>query len=66
MKTEMRRELARQPFEQKIRQVGQLMQLSAKVKSHTRDKAFDGAELSESVLARDWDSPREDAAGKQL
>ena len=32
MKTDMRRTLARQPFEQKIRQVGQLLQLSAKVK----------------------------------
>jgi len=33
MKTDMRRELARQPFEQKIRQVGQLIKLSATVKS---------------------------------
>ena len=66
MKTELRRNLARQPFEEKIRQVGQLIQLSAKVKSGTRDKAFNGAKLSESVLARDWDSPREDAAGKKL
>ena len=66
MKTEMRRELARQPFEEKIRQVGQLIQLSAKVKSRTRDKAFNGAESSESVLGRDWDSPREDAAWKKL
>ena len=32
MKTDMRRTLARQPFEQKIRQIGQLLQLSAKVK----------------------------------
>ena len=66
MKTEMRRELARQPFEEKIRQVGQLIQLSAKVKSRTRNEAFNGAKLSESVLARDWDSPREDAAWKKL
>jgi hypothetical protein len=33
MKTDMRRTLARQPFEQKIRQIGQLLQLSAKVKT---------------------------------
>jgi hypothetical protein len=66
MKIEMRRELARQPFEQKIRQVGQLIQLSSKVKSRTRNEAFNGAKLSESVLVRDWDSPREDAAGKKL
>jgi hypothetical protein len=32
MKTDLRRTLARQPFEQKIRQIGQLLQLSAKVK----------------------------------
>ena len=33
MKTDMRRELARQPFEEKIRKVGQLIKLSASVKS---------------------------------
>jgi hypothetical protein len=33
MKTAMRRELARQPFEEKIRKVGQLIKLSATVKS---------------------------------
>ena len=33
MKAEMRRQLARQPFEQKIRKVGQLIKLSASVKS---------------------------------
>jgi len=33
MKTDMRRELARQPFEQKIRQVGQLIKISATGKS---------------------------------
>ena len=32
MKTDMRRELARQRFEEKIRKVGQLIQLSAKLK----------------------------------
>jgi hypothetical protein len=33
MKTEMRRELARQPFPEKIRQVAQLIQLAAKMKA---------------------------------
>jgi hypothetical protein len=33
MKTDMRRELARQPFEEKIRKVGQLIKLSATMKS---------------------------------
>ena len=28
--------------------------------------SFDGAKLSESVLARDWDSPEEDAAWANL
>ena len=32
MKSDIRRQLARQPFEQKIRQVGQLLRLSAKLK----------------------------------
>ena len=33
MKTDMRRELARQPFQQKIRKVSQLIKLSTTVKS---------------------------------
>jgi hypothetical protein len=33
MKPAMRRQLAGQPFEEKIRKVGQLIKLSAKVKS---------------------------------
>jgi hypothetical protein len=33
MKTDMRRELARQPFEEKIRKIGQLIKLSATMKS---------------------------------
>lgn len=33
MKNTMRRELARQPFKEKIRKVGQLIKLSAAVKS---------------------------------
>lgn len=32
MKADMRRELARQPFEEKVRKVGQLLHLSAKMK----------------------------------
>jgi hypothetical protein len=32
MKTEMRRQLARQPFEQKIRKVAELIRLSRKLK----------------------------------
>ena len=30
------------------------------------DEPFNGAELSESVLARDWNSPEEDAAWASL
>jgi len=30
------------------------------------NSAFNGAELSESVLARDWNSPEEDAAWSNL
>jgi hypothetical protein len=33
---------------------------------HTRDEPFNGAELSESVLAREWNSPEEDAAWSNL
>jgi hypothetical protein len=33
MKTKMRRQLAQQPFEEKIRKVGQLIKLSATMKS---------------------------------
>lgn len=40
MKTDMRHQLARQPFEEKIRKVGQLIKLSATVKSsRVREKA---------------------------
>jgi hypothetical protein len=31
-----------------------------------QNSAFNGAELSESVLARDWNSPEEDAAWSNL
>jgi hypothetical protein len=33
MKTDLRRQLARQPFEEKIRKVGQLIHLAAKMKT---------------------------------
>ena len=37
-----------------------------RLKRNTRDEAFNGAELSESVLAREWNSPEEDAAWSNL
>jgi hypothetical protein len=71
MKSEFRRELAQQSFEEKIRKVGELISLSRKVKnagSNDSDEnaAFNGGELSESVLGRDWNSPEEDAAWSNL
>jgi len=36
------------------------------VASNARDEAFNGVELSESVLARDWKSPEEEAAWSNL
>jgi hypothetical protein len=71
MKSEMRRELAQESFEEKIRKVGELISLSHKVKASAstdsdENAGFNGAELSESVLARDWNSPEEDAAWSNL
>ena len=70
MKTEMRRELAKESFEAKIRKVGELISLSRKVKADSskdsENTRFNGAELSESVLARDWNSPEEDTAWSNL
>jgi hypothetical protein len=34
--------------------------------SNAHDETFNGAELSESVLGRDWNSPEEDAAWSNL
>jgi len=34
--------------------------------SNKRDEPFNGAELSESVLGRDWNSPEEDAGWSNL
>ena len=71
MKSEFRRALAQQPFEQKIHNLGELILLSRKVKADAsndsdENTAFNGAELSESVLGRDWNSPEEDAAWSNL
>ena len=33
---------------------------------NARDESFNGAELSETVLGRDWNSPEEDAAWSNL
>ena len=69
MKSDFRRELAQLPFEEKIRKTGELISLSRKIKADAfndadEDSAFNGAELSESVFARDWNS--EDAAWSNL
>ena len=71
MKREMRDCLADQSFEDKIRKVGELISLSRKVKGNASNEseensAFNGAELSGSVLERDWNSPEEDAAWSNL
>jgi hypothetical protein len=71
MKSEFRHKLAEHPFEHKIHKVGELISLSRKIKadgSNDSDEnaAFNGAELSESVLGRDWNSPEEDTAWSNL
>ncbi|HEY4257889.1 MAG TPA: hypothetical protein VGM66_11805 [Candidatus Udaeobacter sp.] len=71
MKSEFRRELAQQSFEEKIRKVGELISLSREVRADASNNSeenagFNGAELSESVLGRDWNSPEEDAAWSNL
>lgn len=71
MKSELRRDFAQQPFEEKIHKVGELISLSRKVKADAssdseENTGFNGAELSESVLGRDWNSPEEDAAWSNL
>ena len=63
MKSEFRRDLAQQPFEEKIHKVGEQADASSDSEENT---AFNGAELSESVLGRDWNSPDEDAAWSNL
>jgi len=71
MKREMRDRLADRSFEHKIRNVGELISLSRKVRADAsddpdEDSGFNGAELSESVLGRDWNLPEEDAAWSNL
>jgi hypothetical protein len=71
MKSEMRRALAQESFEEKIRRVGELIRLSRNVKTDgsidsDENTAFNGAELSESVLGRDWNSAEEDTAWSNL
>ena len=44
MKTDMRRQLARQPFAEKIRKVGQLIKLSATAKS---SRVHEGAQMTQ-------------------
>jgi hypothetical protein len=39
---------------------------AVRLKKNAGDEPFNGAELSESVLARDWNSPEEDAAWANL
>jgi hypothetical protein len=55
MKPEMRRKLAQLPFEEKIRKVGELIRLSAKIKA-------DGSNVSADATLL----PRLDAASNQL
>jgi hypothetical protein len=71
MKSEFRRDLAQQPFEEKIHKVGELISLSRKVKANASNDSeenipFNGAELSESVIGRDWNSPEEDETWSNL
>jgi hypothetical protein len=71
MKSEFRRELAQQSFEEKIRKVGELIRLSRSIKTDRasdsdQNEPFNGAELSESVLALDWNSQEEEAAWSNL
>ena len=41
-------------------------EFAMRLKRNARDESFNGAELSRSVLARDWNSPEEDAAWSNL
>ncbi len=71
MKSDFRRKLAERPFEEKIHRVSELISLSRKVKGNAsndseENSAFNGAELSGSVLGRDWNIPEEDAAWSNL
>jgi len=39
---------------------------AVQLRKNGQDEGFNGAELSESVLGRDWNSPEEDAAWQNL
>jgi hypothetical protein len=53
MKSEMRREFARESFEEKIRKVGELIQLSARVKAErVREATEDSADVAYLKRAR--------------
>jgi hypothetical protein len=41
-------------------------EFAMRLKENARDESFNGAELSESVFARDWNSLEEDAAWSNL
>jgi hypothetical protein len=41
-------------------------EFATRLKKNAHDEAFNGAELSESILARDWNSPEEEAAWSNL
>jgi hypothetical protein len=41
-------------------------EFAVRLKNQPDDESFNGAALSESVLARDWNSPEEDAAWQNL
>ena len=71
MKREFRRALAEQSFEEKLQKVAELISLARKVKADAsngsdENTGFNGAELSECVLGRDWNSPEEDVAWSNL
>jgi hypothetical protein len=52
MKTDMRRELARQSFEQKIRQVARLIQLATKMKAERATVAVPRPSQKRNVTVR--------------
>jgi hypothetical protein len=49
-----------------IRSMSMSESLDEELASDARDETFNGAELSGSVLGRDWNSPEEDAAWSNL
>jgi hypothetical protein len=51
MKPEFRRKLAREPFEEKIRKVGELIRLSRKVKRHRPRGSLKGTRAMEVFMS---------------